>query len=628
MRKTQLAVLSIFISHSLTAFAAETFQTGMDKTRVSKEPPPVVAVVSATRREESIEKITRFVTVITREEIEKSGKRYVMDFLRGQPGVTALQGGSNGRITSVFVRGTNSNMTLVMLDGVQINSPTTGTANLENFTVTDIERIEIVRGPQSVLYGADALGGVINIITKPGKERGLHGDAQFEYGTHETFNESGSLSGQFDKFSFSGAGGRFDSEGPGENDGYQNTTARGHANLKTTENSDLDVAFYYYNALVGIDDGAFVQDPNNHSTSREQVVNSKYTVALTDWWEQYVQYSFFHDMLFSFDPRNPGAGGADPESRFKLDTDRHTVEYQSSFHIQDFDVLTLGYEFEHANANVKRSQASGGFERLARNHGWFLQNELTLWQIWTIVGGIRLDRYDFFGTEANPLFSTGLWIEKTQTKLKGSFGRSIKAPTFNELFFPNFGNTSLQAEKNWGWDAGFEQFYWEKRGSFAAAFFHNDIENLIQFVRVGALTIPENVAQARTRGLELEHKIRLRDNLTFYTNYTYTDAIDKVLHKRLVRRPWHQGKLGLTYDWGKAHFSADWLLVGDRDETSTGPRVKNDGFTKLDFFVSYDITQYLQIYGRVENATNDHYYEVLGFENPSTRFFAGVKTKF
>lgn len=593
----------------------------------AKASPPVTTIVSETRREMSVEKSTRFTTVITREEIEKSGKTYVLDLLRAAPGVTVIQSGPAGRTASIFLRGTNANHTLVLLDGVQINSTTTGEANLQHITTQDIERIEILRGPQSVLYGTDALGGVINIVTKAQKKKGLHGGAEFEYGTYETFSESGNLSGNWDRFSFSGSGGRLDTEGPGENDGYENTTARAHVNVRPTENSDLDVAFNHYNSIVGIEDGAFLQDPNASQKSRAQAVNTQYTVALQDWWQQSVSYGFFHDMLFSFDPRNPNT--TDTESTFKLLTDRHQIQWQSSFFISDFDVFTLGYDFENSRSNSKGS-GRAGFDKIVHDHGWFAQNELTLWDIWTVVGSFRLDHNSFFGTKVIPLVSSALWVEKFQTKIKGSFGRGYKAPTFNQLFFssptsPNFGNLNLLPEESWGWDAGVEKFYWNKKASFSAGYFHNDIENLIQSQGSGLTRQAVNVAKARTQGIELEHRINLWKGLDFYTSYTYTDAIDRDSGKRLVRRPWHQGKLGLTYEFRKFRFFSDWTLVGNREETSGALRIKNDGYTLLNLGLSYAVTEFLEFYTRIENATNDQYFEARGFENQSTRFMGGVK---
>lgn len=591
--------------------------------------PPVSTLISATRREISSEKSTRFVTVITREEIEKSGKVYVIDLLRGTPGVSVTQSGPAGRTTGIFVRGTEGDHVIIMVDGVQINSPTSGNAELQSLTTDNlvathnIDRIEVLRGPQSTLYGSDALAGIVNIVTKTGGKRGLHADGRFEYGTYETFYETGGLSGEWDQFSFSSSGARIDTEGPGENDAFEETRGFGHGKMNVTENSDLDMVFHYYNALAGIEDGAFRQDPNNWTKSREQIFNTEYTISPVEAWEQSVKYSFFHDVNRNEDPRNPGAAGADPERRpFKLDTDRHTAEMQSNFFIGDFDVITAGYEFEHSRSNNKT------FDKIVRNHGWFLQNELTLWEIWQVVAGIRADKNDYFGTAFSPTVSSGLWIEKTMTRLKGSFGRGYKAPSFNELFFPNFGNPNLEPEDNWGWDAGFEQYYWEKKGTFSAAYFHNDIENLIETVTIGrGLFQAQNISQAKTQGVELENKILLFKDLTFYTNYTYTSAMNEVTGKRLTRRPWHQGKFGLIYDFQKFHISADWILVGDRDETVTGPRTKNDGYTRLDTAIFYDLTKYFQIYTRVENLTNDHYYEALGFDNAGISFYSGLKAE-
>ena len=591
-----------------------------------KEEPPVRAVVTATRREESVEKVTRFVTVLTREDIEKSGAVFVTDLLRALPGVTVTQSGPLGRTVGIFVRGMNANQTLIMIDGVQINSPTTGTAELADLTtenvvsVENIERIEILRGPQSTLYGSDAMAGVINIVTKAGRKP-FGAEARFEYGTHETFYETGVAEGVWKKFAFSGSGSRLDTQGPGENDGFQDTRATGHAKINVTDNSNFDVAFHFYNALVGIEDGPFAQDPNRWQRAREQILNNVYTIQLFDWWEQSIKYSFFHDMLFSVDP--PNAGTTQTQSKFKLDSDRHTFEWQHNFFISDFDVLTAGYEFEHGRSNNKT------FDRIIRNHGWFLQNELTLWKDLMIVGGVRIDENQFFGTKVSPRVSLGYWFNPTQTKLKGSFGRGFRAPTLNELFFPGFGNPNLLPEESWGWDAGFEQYFWNKKGSASVAYFHNAIKDLIQFT--GIPLQAQNIAHARTQGVEMEGKISPLESLEFRANYTYVDAVDTDTGKRLIRRPWHSGRAGLSYRLGKFQLNLDWVFIGVREDrtaiSSRPPREKNPAYTRLDALLSFDLNKHFQIYFRGEDLNNDHYDEVLGFDNPSTRFFVGTKAK-
>ena len=590
--------------------------------KVHTQAPPVSVLVSATRREIAVEKVTRAVTVITREEIERSGKVNILDLLRGVPGVTVVQLGTFGREAQVLIRGVNKESTLVQLDGVKINNPNQSLAALQNITTADIERIEIIRGTQSVLYGADAVGGMINIVTKADHRKGLHGGGRFDYGTYKTFYEEGDLSGGWDRFSVSGAGGRMDTDGLAENDDYQNTTARVHGKLQVTDNSDLDIAFHHFKSIVGIDDGlvggAFRTDPNRNSRGSQQVVNGKYSASLTDWWEQSVQYSLFHDSQLSIDPRNPGAAGADPEANlFKLHSNRHTAEYQSNFYIKDFDVLTAGYDFEHTTV---MSKSSSTYDRLTRNHGWFAQNELTLWEIWTIVTGARLDQHELYGTQVSPLVSTGFWIDKTQTKLKGSYGKGFRSPTFNQLFFPNFGDPNLQPETSWNWDAGFEQFYWNKKASFSAMYFDDKIRNLI-----ANLALATNIGSARSQGMELEHHIKLLEGLYFNTNYTYTHSIDRSTKKRLARVPRHAGKFGLTYDYWRFHFSGDWIWVGDREDSGA---VRLDGYTRMDLALFYDLTKFLQLYSRIDNATDDRYQEGNGFNMPFTSFTVGTKARF
>lgn len=592
--------------------------------KISNNRPPVTTLVSATRREIPIEKSTRSATVITRQEIERSGKVFLVDLLRGVPGVVVAQSGTFGREANVFIRGLNRESTLVMMDGVQMTNPNQQLAALQHITTANVERIEIIRGPQSVLYGADAAGGMINIITKKEAAKGIHGSGKFQYGTRDTFYEEGALSVTEDRYSISAAGGRLDTDGLAENDDYENTTASARARVQLTENSDLDTSFHHFNSIVGIDDGYvpaagnFRTDHNRNTRGNQQVVNTRYTTSLAEWWQQYFQYSLFHDFNFSHDPRNADVNtGADPESFLSINSNRHTFEYQSDFYISDFDVLTVGYEFEHSTIN------STNYTKQNRNHGWFAQNELTLWDIWTIAGGTRIDMHELYGTEVSPLVSTGLWIAKTMTKLKASYGKAFRAPTTNQLFFPNFGDPNLQPETTWSWDAGFEQFYWDKRGSFSATYFDSKSRNLIV-----NLALATNIGSARSHGVELEHKIEIIKDLYFTTNYTYTDSFDRSNRKRIPRVPRHMGKFGLAYDYQRFHFTGDWIWVGRREDTATNVVDTLDEYSRLDLAVIYDVAEFLQVYGRVDNATNHNYKENRGFNMPFTQFTVGTKAKF
>jgi vitamin B12 transporter len=621
--KKKLWAVSVFLScsliiHPVFAASVETAPSSAPDSN-DKAAPPITTVVSANRREVPIEKTTRSVTVITRGEIEKSGKVYLLDLLRGVPGVTIVQRGTFGRESQISIRGMNNESTLVMMDGVQINNSNQSVASLQHITTADIERIEIIRGPQSVLYGADAAGGMVHIITKAEKAKGIHGAGRFEYGTYRSFYEEAKLSGGWDQFSISGAGGRMDTDGLSENDDYENTTYRGHAQWQATENSNLDVSFHHFNSIVGIDDGvisgAFRTDPNRNTRANQQVLNTRYTVQTAEWWQQYVQYSLFHDKSFSHDPRNPELRtGSDPESFLSINSNRHTFEYQSDFYIQDFDVITVGYEFEHSGVHTTNNTS------LARNHGWFGQNELTLWEIWTLVAGVRLDNHELYGFEASPLFSTGLWIAQTQTKLKSSFGKGFRAPTFNQLFFPNFGNPNLAPETTWAWDGGFEQFYLDQRGTFSATYFNSRTRNLI-----ANLAVATNIGSARSQGMELENRFKIWKDLSFNTNYTYTHSIDRASDKRLQRVPRHQGKVGFSYDYQRLHGSADLVWVGSREDSNA---VRLHEYMRLDMALFYDLTDFLQIYGRIENATNDEYFDAKGFDMPHTGFYSGIKGDF
>ena len=598
-----------------------TLASGAEESKIESppQPPPVQAVVIANKRPVPIEKISRFVTVITREDIRNQRAVFVVDVLRALPGVTVMQSGPSGRNVGLFLRGLNSNHALVLVDGTQVNSPTTGQFDVTSITVDNVDRIEVLRGPQSVLYGADAMGGVVNIVTREGRE-GLHSDARFEVGSHETFFESAEADGGAKGQSFSGSFSRLDTEGPSENDGFEDTTVTTSVTLAPAQGHKIENTFRYFSALAGIEDGAFAVDPNRWQKSREQVSNTRYTHTPVPWFEQSLNYNFFHDRLLSVDPPDTST---QLESRFKLDSDRHTLEYKADFYIGDFDILTTGYEFEHTRSNNK------SVDKILRNHGWYVQDELELFKRWTIVGGVRIDRHSTFGTEASPLVSSSLRFPETGTKFKASFGKAFRAPSTNELFFPGFGDENLRPEKSWGWDAGVEQSSCAGRLESSAAYFQNDVDDLIQFALVGGSFKAANIARARTQGVELDSTLQLSDSLSVKTFYTYTNAVDKDLGKFLVRRPRHQGGMAVDYRWRRWHLHSDLRMVGARDDQTgvfTRPaREKIGGYVRWDASVGFQLSKFLEVYGRVENLSNDHYQEVIGFDSPSTQFFVGVR---
>jgi vitamin B12 transporter len=581
-------------------------------------PAPVSAVVTAARVEQSPESVSSSMTVITRQDIERQKARTVVEALRNVPGLHLQKSGGPGRLTTPLLRGANANQTLVLIDNVQVNSPTTGDYDLSKLTTENVERIEVIRGPQSALYGSDAMAGVIHVITRKGTPK-PELDSFFEYGSRSTFFEGQSFAGRWKDASLATSWSRFDTNGLGDNDEVEDTNVATQFNASLTDQLDAGILYRYSNGIVGIEDGAFRTDPNNHSNTRQNILGTSLEYRPREEWKQELRWTFFHDRLFSFDPPDPGTAQAD--SRFKLDTDAHRLDWQHTVSLGEHDTLTGGYEFEHSRSNNKT------FDKITRNHAWYLNNLLELYERLYLTAGARVEDNSAFGFEMNPKVGAAYLHHETSTKFKANFGTAYRAPTYNQLFFPGFGNPGLAPEESIGFDTGVEQDFLSEKIFTGGTYFYNYYQELI-----GGFSSAVNEGKSRTQGLELEGGLRPFHGFEFKCFYTYLKAETIASRSPLIRRPRHSG--GADFNWtlfDRVHWNVNWTMFGKRvDSTGNASRPLreiNPSFSKLDTTFSVDVHRFVEVYARIENLTNDDDDEVLGFDAPGTQFFGGVRIK-
>ncbi|GJQ58480.1 MAG: TonB-dependent receptor [Candidatus Scalindua sp. AMX11] len=586
-------------------------------------------VVTATRTETPASQLIDSVTTITERQIEQQKARTVFETLRSVPGLSIRNSGGVGRTTSVSLRGSSADQVLVMIDGVQVNSPTTGSFDFANLTTDNLESIEVVRGPQSTLYGSDAMGGVINIITKKGS-----GKPQFsirsEIGTPErTFNEAISSSGSIEDFHYSFDVARIDSNGRGSNDDYGKTNASARFGYKINDKLQFDTSLRYNDSKVNIDDGAFRQDPNNLSKNQDLVITSLLTHSIASWWSHKLKFSYTDSNLKSRD--KPNSVDSDPfgNTRFRLDTQIYTGDYQHTLKYKDINTFIFGFEFEDQEADNR------SVDPAIINRGWYFQNQLKLWDRLFFNAGVRVDDNNTYGKDVNPKFSIAYHLKETNTKFKANYGKGFRGPTLNELFFPNFGNPTLDPEESESYDFGFEQYLFEDRLFFGVTYFNNRYSNLIQAVDTGGFVFrAQNIGMVRTEGVEAEVLINPFEGLTMRGTFTRLHTRDE-LKKELIRQPSKQGSVTINYHFlDKFNLNIDNTIVGASREGRNGGGIKppgrpvirtNDGYFKLDVAFTYQHSRHFQLYSRIENIANQKFDEVLGFRAPGARFFLGVK---
>ncbi|MFA4988932.1 MAG: TonB-dependent receptor, partial [Candidatus Omnitrophota bacterium] len=512
-------------------------------------------IVSATKTETYQAEIGSSTTVITSDDMEKSGKRTVEEVLRDVPGLTVMQTGALGGAVSIYMRGANPGQTLVMIDGIEVNDPMDASRsfNFANLVTDNIERIEVVRGPQSTLYGSDAMAGVINIITKKGTAK-PQVEASFEGGSHNTFNENLALRGITlgDKLNYSFSATRLDSKGiskaydGSEDDPYHNLSLSSKIGYKVMDNAELSLVTNYTDAVTGIDYGSNSDVSNYTSWSRDLTTKVAFDQAINSYWTHILSFSY-HDI------RRKDRKDYDP---VYMDTiadwykgDNEKVEWQHNISPVKWNTITAGFEYER-ESGASNYEYSGSPSPQARksvdNYGYYLQDQLKVWDRLFITPGLRVDDHEMFGTQTTYKVSTAYLIPETGTRLKANWGTGFKAPTIYQLYDATYGNPNLNAEESRGYDLGFEQSFLGDRLSFDLTYFHNKYKNLID--GDPSTWVYYNIGKATTKGWEFGAKVKPLDNLTFSANYTYTDAENEDTGVKLARRPENQANFDI--DWG------------------------------------------------------------------------------
>ncbi|MCB0355313.1 MAG: TonB-dependent receptor, partial [Bdellovibrionales bacterium] len=377
------------------------------ESRIADRGPRIV--VSANRTETSAKDIGGAVTVYTREEIERSQKHYVLDLLRETPGIDVVRSGGPGGNTALFMRGANSEHTLVILDGLELNNPgsTSRSYNLANLTLDNIERIEVIRGPQSSLYGSDAIGGVIVLTTRQGGD-GLHGSTSFEGGSFSTFHETASVNGAIDEGSFSFEVSREDSdgisaaEGDGanqnlEDDEYDNTTFSSRVVLTPIDELDIDLSFRNTSSDASIDreGGAAGDDPNRFLDTRETFFSARASGHLfSDRYEPSVGFGINDQRFTDNNDRDPMS-----EEFLRSRFEGRLVKWDSQHRITVSDSVRILAGLETEEERAHSLYFSDGLfgpyednfsERTIRNNGYFVDVLTTPLESFSTSFGIRL----------------------------------------------------------------------------------------------------------------------------------------------------------------------------------------------------------------------------------------------
>ena len=632
-------------------------------------------IVSATKTPLPIDQVTSAVQVITGEELERKKIKTVIDGLRLGQGVFATSSGGPGTEATVKMRGAFARHTLVLIDGVIVNSPTTGAYDFANLTAENIDRIEILRGAQSMLYGSDAVGGVINIYTKKGAGTPM-ASTFMEYGSFASLREGASASGAKGLFDFAASLSRWDTSsfsainyrrGAFERDGFHNWQGSGKLGVSLPNDGRLEFNARWYNSDVSFDGFADSGAPADvfgaRQTDRNLILSGTYEQPLTSWWTQKLTLAQANERLLSVSGNvgynlntkqyiigTPNCFLSNPDTCFTpfssdLEILNRRLEWQHNFQVGKPLLLTAGYQFREEQGNASGSFGASQPNKLISSNAGFAQAQVNLWDRLFVTGGVRQDSYNVFGDATTYRVTAGYLLKETGTKFRGSYATGFKAPTMNDLFFQGFGNPNLKPEKSQSMDVGIDQSFFQDRLQLNAGYFWNRFRDLIQFASSFTPLCPAssfglcpiNVAEAKSQGWELGFKATIMEGLHVRGQYTYTmtRAFDTPTNplggdKRLPRWPLDQATLGLTYiPIEPLRINVDYRFVGARNNDLANTRTQQLGsFNVVNASTTYDVTKNWQVYGRVDNLFNAHYEEILFFGTPSRSVYGGVKYTF
>ncbi|MBM4247726.1 MAG: TonB-dependent receptor [Deltaproteobacteria bacterium] len=623
-------------------------------------------VVTATRTQTALSNLPQTVTVVSREDIEESEVDTVGDLLRAVTGVTVQQSGGRGTSTSVFIRGSASDEVLTLIDGVQVNSVTLGAFDFANLTPEGFDRVEVLRGGGGSLYGSEAIGGVVNLITRRG-DGPPSGSMSFAGGNGGTDRETGAFSAATERFRIAGSATHIGTAGFGPeipvdeggtaqktNQDYDATTASLRADWTPTETAALYGIVHYVGSSVGLANASNflgVLDPNARQKGDFYFAKLGWEDAPLDGLSYRLSGAYVLDDQRFDDP--PDVSNA-AETRSRIPSEIVQGDAQANY-VWQWSLSTVGFQYTRKAADVTSYFSFGEppdqtFAPSREDYGVYGQEQVRLFDDHLILlGSVRYDHDTQFGSVTSPTAAIagrlpwqpwpGYW---TGTRLRATYAQGFRAPTFNELFFPGFGNPDLEPERSSEWNTGFDVELLDGRAVLYATYFDRRVTDDIVTVLVDPETFafaPLNLGRVDATGVETGIDVDLGAGFRFGGTYTYLGLESGGGTDGVVRRPNNQMSSFLAYRTPQVFSDADAFqarvdvfFVGDRPDfdPETGDVVTNPQYTRVDLATAYVLPWRLfdtsfSLFGQVSNLLDRDYEEVLGFPALPINALAGLR---
>jgi len=619
-------------------------------------------VVSATRTEQPIEKTGASITLISADDLKTQQTVALTDILREVPSLIVNRNGGIGQPASISLRGGEAGQTLVLIDGVRVNDPSTtdnsAAAQLGDLLVNNIERVEVLRGPQSTLYGSDAIGGIINIVTRRGGDSSLALVTSLEGGSEGTFHANAAANGTdgiveygagLNYFTTSGISAADSRLGNKERDGYTNYGATANVRVHLTDTISGDLRGYFTHGHDGFDDG-FGSPPDFLPT--DSAANNSNDLK--------AGYAGINAELFGGRFENRLAVIATSVARqffdsafdtthlnFQFFSSTARIEYQGIVNIDADDQATFGVETQESTFRADNfgvfalfsPPRESGHDRLT---GYYAHLQSTLFDRLTLAAGVRLDDDDQFGAHASFKLNAAWQVPDWDLTIRANLGTAFKAPSLFQEFGPNSNPISrLRPETATGWEAGFDKTFAENRMRASFTYFDRTTTNQLDFqncfspddapgcpFRLAVFGYYINLDKTRARGVEAVLGAKLDDMLTASLNWTNMSATNELTGKDLARRPHNLASAVITWlPLAGATIGASLTYQGKRfDDAGNFAALTSN--TTVNLFGSYDLTAHWQLFGRVDNLFDDRTEQIRGFGVPGIGAFGGVRASF
>jgi vitamin B12 transporter len=602
---------------------------------VAQRIDPIVQI--GTKIDTPVADVPSAVTVISGEEIVNKRYTNVGDALRAVPGVQIQSAGGLGKLTTVRIRGAAPNKVQVLVDGARVDSPSQGDFDFSDISPDLIDRVEIMRGAQSTLYGADAIGGVINIITKRGSGEPLSATLSGEGGNYSYYRGRLAALGSYKLLDYSAFGSLFGFSGPGDNNDSNQRAFGGQVGVTLPGDARLSLSGRYAksSADLPIDTAIpLVRDPDSQQQSELTTLTLQLAQKPFAWWEYRVAlHGLLNNLGFQDGPQPTPAFGS---VRSQIKTSRAEIEVVNAFRPVPWNTLILGVEHRQERGSNQSTfvlddvVSTTDFARTLKNTALFVQDELTILERFVLSGGVRYDINEPYQNKLTGRAGAVVLIGEIGSRLRGAWAQGFRAPTINDLFFPGGSNPDLEPEESTSWEIGVDQKLWRGRIRLGATYFNTRFTNLIEFDL--ATFQPVNVGRARAQGVEVTAEVDLLDWLVMNMNYTYTHTDNLDTGDPLRRFAPSVFNFGVTAEpVRRLSIYAQMYVVSSQFEA---PDVTNPGYVRVDIGGAYSLLSRqghwpgLGIYARIQNLLNKRYTEVAGFPMPGINALVGLQLSY